>query len=247
MEDVRLLLALDHDARREGGSVVVGAGFSPGLTCVLAQLGAREFTLVDQIHVAKAGTGGPACARQHHRALRGPALDWRDGAWVQRRGGSGRELSWFPEPIGGRDCYRAALPDALLLLPAFPGASRITARVAATRRDRLTMHLPMLTPPHAEGLLGGVRVELRGERAGSREVSVLGVMDRPGVAAGAVAALAALAVARGEVLRRGAAGLAQVVEPGPFLRGLAARGVRVAAFDGTPRSAPLPRPVEREA
>jgi hypothetical protein len=105
----------------------------------------------------------------------------------------------------------------------------------------------MLTPPHAEGLLGGVRVELRGERAGSREVSVLGVMDRPGVAAGAVAALAALAVARGEVLRRGAAGLAQVVEPGPFLRGLAARGVRVAAFDGTPRSAPLPRPVEREA
>ena len=35
-------------------------------------------------------------------------LDWRDGGWVSRTGGSGRELCWFPDPVGGRDCYRAA-------------------------------------------------------------------------------------------------------------------------------------------
>jgi hypothetical protein len=69
-------------------------------------------------------------------------------------------------------------------------------------------------------------------------------MDRPAVAAGAVAALAALAVAGGELVRPGAAGLAELVAPGPFLRGLAVRGVRVAAFDGTPRSVPLPRPLD---
>src|SRR5690606_12328237 len=147
----------------------------------------------DEIHMAKAGAGGPACARQHHRALRGTAIDWRDGTWVRRRGGSGRELMWFPEPVGGRDCYRAAVPDALLLVSSFPHATRITSRVAATRRDRLTMRLPMLRPPHAEGVTGAARVELRGTvRGGRREVMVYGVMDRPAAAAGAVAALAAL-------------------------------------------------------
>ena len=47
-----------------------GAGFAPGLTCVLAAHGAARFDQVDEIHVAKSGTGGPACARQHHRAAR---------------------------------------------------------------------------------------------------------------------------------------------------------------------------------
>ncbi|MCP6177678.1 hypothetical protein NL439_25780, partial [Klebsiella pneumoniae] len=88
------------------------------------------------------------------RALRGVAVDWRDGAWQERRGGTGRELCWFPDPVGAQDCYRAALPDALLLERALPGAERITARVSATRRDRLTTPLPMLRKPHPEGTLG---------------------------------------------------------------------------------------------
>jgi hypothetical protein len=243
IDDVRLLLALDGEARRRGLPVVIGAGFSPGLSCVLARFGARAFDVVEEIHVSMAGTGGPACARQHHDALRGTGLDWRDGAWVRRRGGSGRELAWFPEPIGGRDCYRAALPDTLLLVGEFPDAVRITARVGATRRDRLTMHLPMLTPPHAEGGPGAVRVELRGRRAGGHEVAVYGVMDSPAVAAGAVAAVSALWALTGRLRAVGAGGLARMVEPGPFLQELSARGVRAAVFDGTPRVPPLPSPV----
>lgn len=242
IDDVRLLLSLDGDARRRGVSVVVGAGFAPGLTCVLASFGALSFDLVDEVHVAKAGTGGPSCARSHHRALSRTAFDWRDGAWVRRRGGSGRELIWFPEPVGGRDCYRGALADPLLLVSAFPTATRITSRMAATRRDRLTMRLPMLLPPHAEGGPGAARVELRGVRASERDVAVYGVMDRPAVAAGAVAALALLRVLSGEVSGPGAAGLARTVEPKPFLADLSERGVRVAVFDGTPRVPPFPEP-----
>ncbi|MDQ3106523.1 MAG: Gfo/Idh/MocA family oxidoreductase, partial [Actinomycetota bacterium] len=115
VDEVTGLLDLDAEARERNRSVVVGAGFSPGLTCLLARHAAADFSAVDEIHVAKAGTGGPACARQHHGALAGEAIDWRDGAWVRRAGGSGRELCWFPDPVGGLDCYRAALPDALLL------------------------------------------------------------------------------------------------------------------------------------
>jgi len=232
IDDVRALLALDHEARERGVHLVVGAGFAPGLTCVLAAHGAARFDRVDEIHVAKSGTGGPACARQHHRAVGRGAIDWREGGWEQRPGGSGRELCWFPDPIGAQDCYRAALPDALVLVPAFPGIRRVTARVSATRRDRLTARLPMLWPTHPEGGPGAVRVELRGVRGTTRDVVVLGAMDRPAVAAGAVAAVAVQAVVGGLMRRPGAAGLAELVEPLPFLTELARRGVRAAVFEG---------------
>lgn len=234
LDEVRSLLALDGEARERSRTIVVGAGFSPGLTCVLARHAAASFDSVDEVHVAKIGTAGPACARQHHRALGGTALDWRDGAFVRRQGGSGRELCWFPDPVGGRDCYRAALPDALLLVSAFPHVRRVTARVAATRRDRLTFRLPMMRPPHPEGVIGGVRVEVRGRRGPSRDVDVLGAMDRPGVAAGAVAAVAAVMAAERQFARPGAAGLASLLEdPVPFLRELARRGVKAAMFEGS--------------
>jgi hypothetical protein len=232
IEDVNGLLALDAEAAERNCSVIVGSGFSPGLSCVLVQHASSDFTTIDEVHVAMSGTGGPACARQHHHALSEWAIDWRDGGWVRRRGGSGRELSWFPDPIGGKDCYRAARPEALLLAPAFPGVSRVTARMAATRRDRLTSRLPMLRPPHPEGGPGGIRVEVRGWRDDQRHVKVLGAMDRPAVAAGAVAAVAATSVLTGEVTRPGASGLATLVEPVPFLSELARRGVKAAVFEG---------------
>jgi saccharopine dehydrogenase-like NADP-dependent oxidoreductase len=229
IDDVRGLLDLEPEARERGVTVVVGAGFAPGLSCLLAAHAATRFDAVDEIHVAKTGTGGPACARQHHQALAGRSLDWRDGGWVERPAGSGRELCWFPDPVGAEDCYRAALPDALLLVPTFPGVTRVTARVGANRWDRFTARLPMLrTDP--EGGPGAIRVEIRGRRGASRDVTVMGAMDRPAVAAGAVAALSALWLAQDRQRRAGAGGLAGLVEPGPFLSELRRRGVRAAVF-----------------
>ncbi len=231
LAEVRSLLDLDHEARELGRRVLIGAGFSPGLSCLLARHGATTLDVVDEIYVARTGTGGPACAEAHHDALAGPSLDLRDGGWIEFGGGSGRELNWFPDPIGGRDCYRAALPDALLLAPAFSGVQRITARVAATRRDRLTARLPVVRRPHLEGGPGALRVELRGRKDGERCIRVLGAMDRPAVAAGAVAAVATVWLAHGRVDSTGVAGLASV-DAGPALSELRARGVRGAVFEG---------------
>lgn len=232
LEEARALLDLDAEAAERGLSVAIGAGFAPGLTCVLAAHAASTFDAVDEVHVAKVGTGGPACARQHHLALGRPALDWREGSWVERPGGSGRELCWFPDPVGGRDCYRAALADALLLHDVFSDVGRLTARVAANRRNRLTARLPRLRGPHPEGGPGAIRVEVRGRRGGAYATEVYGAMDRPAVAAGAVAALAALSIAQGRAARAGASGLAGLFEPLPFLQELRERGVRAAVFEG---------------
>jgi saccharopine dehydrogenase-like NADP-dependent oxidoreductase len=232
--EVRGLLGLDAEARERALSVVVGAAFAPGLTCVLARHAGAGFDTVDEIHVASLGTGGPACARHHHAALSSDAVDWRDGAWRRRAGGSGRELCWFPDPVGGADCYRAGMADAVLLVPAFPGVQRVTARMAASRRDRLTAWLPMLRPPHPEGALGAVRVEVRGLRGPARDAVVFGAIDRPALAAGTVAAVAAAWAADGRLARSGAAGLGELIdEPVPFLRELGRRGVRAAIFEGS--------------
>ena len=229
--ETRDLLAADQVARQHGARLVVGAGYMPGLTCLLARVGAAELDAVDEIHVAKVGTGGPACARQHHRSLSSVAIDWRDGRWTRRAGGSGRELCWFPDPVAGRDCYRAALPDALLLVPAFGGVDRVTARMAATRRDRLTAPFPMMRRPHPEGGVGAVRVELRGWRRGERHVVVLGSVAHPAQGAAVVAAATALHLVDRDA-PSGAAGLASIPEPERLLRAVTALGLRPSRFEG---------------
>lgn len=187
-DDVYAMLSLEDECRRLNRTVVVGAAASPGMSGLLAAELSRRVDVIDEIHVAFHGTGGPACARQHHRALGGDALGWHDGEWIERPGGSGRELLWFPEPIGGKDCYRAELADPIVLQRAFAGTQRISARVSATRRDRLTARFPMMSPPHAEGGLGGLRVEIRGSKNGQRVTEVAGIAERTAVVAAAVAA-----------------------------------------------------------
>jgi len=237
VEDVKALLDLDTEARERRRHVVAGAAFSPGFACVLVAHAATTFDQVDEIHVAKVGTGGPACSHQRHRALGETGADWYDGAWVRRRGSSGRALCWFPDPVRAVDCYRGSFPEPMLLEAAFPGVQRVTARVGASRRDRLTARLPMLRRPHPEGGLGALRVEVRGRRGRAHEEYVLGAVDRPAVAAGTVAALSAAWISEGRLARSGAGGLAELVEPTPFLAALAERGVKAAVFEGASREA----------
>ena len=233
VEDVRDLLELDGVARANNVSIVVGAAASPGLSGLLVAELASRVDVIDEIHVGVHGTGGPACARQHHRALAGDAPGWHDGEWISRPGGSGRELLWFPEPIGGRDCYRAELADPLTLQRAFPSASRISARMSATRRDRLTARLPMMSPPHAEGGIGGVRVEIRGSRGGERRTEVAGTAERTGIISGAMASAAAVS-ALSSVLPVGVVVLgAPGVPNGAILDDVIKRGITIFEYVGS--------------
>jgi saccharopine dehydrogenase-like NADP-dependent oxidoreductase len=245
-QNVRALLALDDRARAAGVRVVAGAGMTPGLSCLLAAWLASRLDEVAEVHVASFGTGGPACARHHHAALSEVAVEYYDGQRRRRPGSSGRELVWFPEPVGGADCYRLNRPDPDLLHPLFPSARRITTRVSASRRDRLTSWLPMMRRPHPEGMVGALRVELRGRQGAMSETLIVGALGRPATIAGAVLAQSALWLAAGRGLRLAmaggpvpaAAGLAVMMDhPGAFLAELIGRGVQLSQFEGTPSSA----------
>ena len=229
--EVRALLELDGEARRRGVAVAAGSGMAPGLSCLLAAWAATRLDEVTEVHVATLGTGGPACARRRHAALREVVDEWRDGAWARRVAGSGRELVWFPG-YSGADCYRVNRPDPLLLTGAFPSLRSASTRTAASRRDRFTSRLPMLRPPHPEGTVGAVRVEVRGQRAGEAEVVILGAGGRAALLAGTVVATVAVRAATGR-LRAGAGGLASLVSsPGEVLAELAERGVSILSFEG---------------
>ncbi len=233
--DVVDLLDLHDTAVGRGRLLVVGAASSPGLSGLLAAELATRLDAVDEIHVAAHGTGGPACARQHHRALAGTAIGWHDGEWIRRPAGSGRELCWFPEPVGAWDCYRAELADPLLLRRAFPDAERISARISANRRDRFTARLPMLTPPHPEGGIGAVRVEVRGRRRSARVTEVAGASERTAVITAAVAASTASFVV--DAALGVDAGVVVLGQPGlpnrALLDDVRARGVTVMEYAGS--------------
>ena len=199
LADVLALLDIQDRALARKVPVIIGAACSPGMTGLLVHHVTRAFESIDEVHVAVHGTGGPQCARQHHESLAGVSIGWHEGEWLQRPAGSGRELCWFPDPVGARDCYRYASPEPVLLQRIAPSLQRISARVSATRRDRLTARLPMLSPPHAEGTLGGLRVEVRGVRNGMRHVEIVGIAERVATITGSVAAHAARALMNGSV------------------------------------------------
>lgn len=233
--DVHELVDLDDRARIAGVPLVVGAGMSPGLTELLARLLAGRLATCDEIHTAIHGTAGPACARQQHRALRGRSVGYHDGTWIQPPAGSGRELCYFPEPVGPYDCYRAELASPLLVHSAFPDAVRVSARVSANRRDRLTAWLPMLTPPHREGGIGAARIEVRGSAAdGGRLTLIAGVAElvATSTAATALAFVSHLVSGRlpeGVVLAGDAA-----LDTVDLLRLVGLAGVRLQDFTGVP-------------
>ena len=200
-------------AHRAGRGLLAGS-----VVCARSRTRQPTFDAVEEIHVAKLGTGGPACAREHHHALGDHALaigaTARGCAAPVARAAScaGSPTRWVGSTATAPPCRIRCC--CCRPFPGWNGSPRISA---PTARDRLTARLPMLRPPHPEGGLGALRVEVRGRRGSGRDERVLGVVDRPAMAAGAVVALAARWAVGGRLLRPGAAGLATLVEPIPFL------------------------------
>jgi saccharopine dehydrogenase-like NADP-dependent oxidoreductase len=225
------LLSLSELATENKATLIIGAASSPGMSGLLVRNLSKAFDSIDEVHIALHGTGGPACARQHHRALSGQSIGWHDGEWLRRPAGSGRELCWFPEPVGAYDCYRGELPDPLLIKRAFPELVRVTARVSATRRDRVFARMPMLIPPRAEGGMGGLRVEVRGAKNGERVVDVVGVAERVGQVAGVVSGCVARSISVGEISKPGAFVLGELSLPNEaLLSRVMASGVQAHSF-----------------
>lgn len=231
-EAVDALLTYDGLARDHDTAVIVGCAFSPGMSSVLTAHAAALFAEVHEVHVAMYGAGGAACLRRRVGAARDDVLEWRDGEWETFGARSGRELLWFPDPIGERDCYRGALSEARLVHRMLPSADRLSARMALPEEEgsmRLLMSLrrgsrPTLAP-------GAIRVEVRGRTEESMDTVVYGAAAEPGDAAGLMAAVAAVHAFRGGV--RGSLGAGEIGLARDLLMDVSRRGVTPVVLDPT--------------
>lgn len=240
-DTVQALLDVDAAAAAAGVRVVVGAGLSPGLSEILSRYAAEGLDEIDEVHVARYGIAGPACARTRRGAGWGAVDELCAGAWQSFRAGTGRRLVAFPSPVGTHDCRRIRSATTRLVARALPGVTTVTARDAFRRRDRLTGGVARPThEPRGRFRFGAVHVEVRGRRGSGREVLVYGAVDHMASAVGTVLAVAALVA--GELLPTvahvapGVVSLGQL-EPAPLLGELGRRGVRAAQFVGADAAA----------
>ena len=157
----------------------------PGLSCVLAaprrRAASTRSTRSTWPRSAPAVRRAPASTTEPLGGTRARLARRRLGRGV--RPAPGGSCAGSPIRSAAGTATGPRCPTPLLLVPAFPGVPRVTARVAATRRDRLRARLPMLWPTHPEG--GPGRDPGRGPWSARRRAatsSCSASMDRPAVA-----------------------------------------------------------------
>ena len=94
----------------------------------------------------------------------------------------------------------------------------------------------MLSPPHREGAVGALRVELRGgAAAGARVTRVLGIAEFVGRASAATAAVFAASALAGELPIGAVITSDEQLDATALLRRVEAAGVRLQEFTGVPQ------------
>ena len=253
VEPARELPARDEQAKAAGATIVSGCGAAPGISNLLLALAAAELDSVEEIEVAFAASsadgGGPA-GDLHFVAMLDRAARERDS---NEEGGSPHPV-YFPEPVGwvetfdcdhpeelsaysdGGDAlsfrFRIGLGEKAVMDVVRAGvAARLTAGDA---RRRLWLKAAAPLRPLLEKATPGVaawtalRTDVRGRASGKSRTVTVGVVDHLANLASIPAAHAALSVAS---VGPGVFTAERAFPPRPFLRALAARGIRFARLE----------------
>ena len=201
------------------------------------------------------GAGGAGCRREKAAARRRPATRWVDGGY-QKVTDRTPLRRWLPPPLGVRLAVPSGGAVVPLVVEALPAIGRASYREVVSQRRRVAdrglaaaearlgssyrftseliadrwSRAPLRT---IEDEVGGFAVEVTAKSGGQSEVTLAGAIDRPAVAAGTVAAVAAIRAAGEGLGSPGAHGVAwHGPAVAPMMAELWRRGVRAARFDG---------------
>jgi saccharopine dehydrogenase (NAD+, L-lysine-forming) len=242
--------AMKAQAAGTGARIVLGAGLAPGISSLLARLGADRVGAVEGVDVGvlfSAGDDyGPASRNYLMEEI---AMDYAvrvGGREVPMRPFSGSARVEFPPPLGERVAYPFPFSDQVFFPETLGARTAITRLVldppwirtllSALVRLRVTVVLRRRgsSQERVQRLIArlqrrykgrdwyGVVVDVRGAR-GRIRASLAGRGQASGTAIGAAAVVRALA--EGEVEQSGIWLAEQVVSPGPFFERLGARGL----------------------
>jgi saccharopine dehydrogenase-like NADP-dependent oxidoreductase len=248
--------AMKTEAAQTGARIMLGTGLAPGISSLLALLGADRVGAVESVEsnvlLSVGDAYGPASRAYLLEEIALPYAVRIEGREVPMRPFARSARVTFPPPLGERTAYlfpfsdqvffpetlgaRTALSRLALdppwlgkLLSALVGL-RVTAmlRWRAGAEERLQPLTAWLQRRYEGRDFYGVAVEVHGARGGVR-VSLVGRGQASGTAIGAAAVVRALA--EGEVRQPGIWLAEQVVLPGPFFERLATCGLVPAVED----------------
>jgi saccharopine dehydrogenase-like NADP-dependent oxidoreductase len=242
--------AMKAEAAQRGGRIVLGSGLAPGISSLLARLGADRVGAVESVKsnvlLSVGDTYGPASRAYLLEEIALPYTVRIEGREVPTRPFTGSARVNFPQPLGERTSYLFPFSDQvfypetlgartalsrLALEPPWLGALLsvlVRLRVTAMLRRRVgaeerVQRLNTRLRRRYEGRdRYGVVVEIQGSR-GRVRAGLVGREQATGAAIGAAAVVRALA--EGEVKQPGIWLAEQIVPPGPFFERLAVRGL----------------------
>jgi len=238
------------EAAQRGARIVLGTGLAPGISSLLARLGADRVGVVESVEVgvllSVGDTYGPASRAYLMEEMAMPYAVRIEGREVPTRPFGGYARVDFPPPLRRRMAYLFPFSDQVFF-PKTLGARTALSRLAL-EPPWLGALLAVLVRLRAMAMLGlragaeervqrlgawlrrryegrdryGIVVEVEGAR-GRVRASLVGRGQATGTAIGAAAVVRALA--EGEVKRPGIWLAEEVVAPEPFFERLAARGL----------------------
>jgi saccharopine dehydrogenase (NAD+, L-lysine-forming) len=242
--------AMKAEAAQSGARIVLGTGLAPGISSLLARLGADRVGAVESVEsnvlLSVGDTYGPASRAYLLEEIAVPYAVRIEGREMPARPFDGAARVNFPPPLGKRTAYLFPFSDQvffpetlgartalsrLVLEPPWLGTLlsvlvrlRVTAmlRHRASAEERVQRLNAWLRRRYKGRDWYGVAVEVQGAR-GRVRASLVGRGQATGTAIAAAAVVRALA--EGEVKQPGIWLAEEVVAPGLFFEHLAVRGL----------------------
>lgn len=130
------VFALDSVAKERGVTILTGAGWTPGLTNVLAKKGVAMLDQATKVHIAWAGAladaDGTASLLHALHIFTGEVPSFTGGRQAMVRAGTGRQIVAFPQPVGPVDVYHTGHPEPITIPRFIPGLEEVTLRGGLT-------------------------------------------------------------------------------------------------------------------
>jgi len=125
-------LELDDEAKKAGIAVIIGLGWTPGITNVCAKYAASKLDRVDEIDIAwasnTADSTGYSIIYHLWHALSGMVPMYLDGEWRDVPAFSEGEIYNFPQPVGKVRCFYCGHPEPVTIPRFIQGIKAVTLR-----------------------------------------------------------------------------------------------------------------------
>lgn len=249
------VLSMNKEIRRTGIFALLGMGWTPGLSNVLARKGMLELDKTKRINISwAAGLGDLDGSGEFFKHLlnvfNGQASTRDGGRWKKVAAGSGEETVEFPEPIGKIPVYHVGHPEPITIPHFYPALEQVTlkggvapsgfgtlartlARLRLTdtpgKRDTSATFVKLLSPFFGSHVaaVSALRVDVHGEKKGEESTASYLVADKMKRLTAAPAATGAILAGSGAIDKKGVLTPETAFDPEDFLTELSKRKVKV--------------------